>query len=82
MKNIDPVIKRLKDIDEEFYGQVVILVRKGRAVRVEEQRVFQLDKEEIQPMSPSRQVPQGAIAGIRQGCQEHWILRVRRSTRC
>ena len=49
MKNLDPVIKRLKDIDEEFYGQVVILVRQGRAMRIEEQRVFQLDDEK-QPM--------------------------------
>ena len=57
VKNLDLVIKHLKDIDDGFYGQIVILVREGKAVRVEEQRVFQLDKEEMQPISPSRQVP-------------------------
>ena len=45
MRNLEPVINRLKDVDDEFYGQIVILVRKGKAVRFEEQRVYQLDDE-------------------------------------
>jgi hypothetical protein len=50
MKNLDTVIKRLKDVNDEFYGQIVILIRKGKAVRIEEQRVYQLDDEK-QPMT-------------------------------
>ena len=41
MRNLEPVIKRLKDVDDEFYGQIVILVRKGKAVRIAEHRVCQ-----------------------------------------
>ena len=35
VKNLDLVIKHLKDSDDGFYGQIVILIREGKAVRVE-----------------------------------------------
>ena len=54
MKNLDQIISHLKTIDDEFYGQVVIIVREGKAVRVEEQRVFQLDNPQGKRTEPSR----------------------------
>ena len=58
MENLDPVIMRLNDIDDQFFGQVVITVRQGRAVRIEEQRVFQLDSPAKKAIMRSpRQVP-------------------------
>ena len=78
MKNLDLVIKHLKDIDDGFYGQIVILVREGKAVRVEEQRVFQLDKKDTRRTgSQSQEINEMLTSGVgsttlRQGMNSQW----------
>ncbi len=42
MKGLDEVIQHLKKIDEEFYGEVTIRVRDGRAVGYDEHRAYRI----------------------------------------
>ena len=45
MEQIDAVIKHLKQIGPDFYGQVIIRIRHGKAVLIEEQKTTKLEDE-------------------------------------
>jgi len=46
MEKLDAVIKHLKQIGPDFYGQVIIRIRHGRAILIEEQKTTKLDDDQ------------------------------------
>jgi len=46
MEKLDAVIKHLKQIGSDFYGQVIIRIRHGRAILIEEQKTTKLDDDQ------------------------------------
>ena len=45
MKNLDRITQHLKNLDPDFYGEIVIRVRDGQAVLITEERSFKLEPE-------------------------------------
>ena len=46
MKNLDRIIQHLKNLERDFYGEIVIRVRDGQAVLITEERSFKLEPEQ------------------------------------
>jgi len=46
MERLNVVVKYLKRLPSNFYGQVVIRVRQGKAVLITEERSIKLDSDE------------------------------------
>lgn len=46
MEQLDPIIKHLQRIGTDFYGEIHIKIRAGRAVLITEERTFKLNEEE------------------------------------
>ena len=46
MKNLDRIIDHLKDLDHDFFGEVVIRVRDGQAVLITEERSFKIEPDD------------------------------------
>ena len=53
MKNLDRVIGHLRGLDDDFFGQVVIRVREGKAVTITEERVSKLEDDDHRPQATS-----------------------------
>ena len=47
MKNLDRIIKHLKNLERDFYGEIVIRVKDGKAVFITEERSFKLESEHL-----------------------------------
>jgi len=45
VKNLDRIIDHLKDLDHDFFGEVVIRVRDGQAVLITEERSYKIEPE-------------------------------------
>ena len=48
MDKLGAVISHLRDIGPDFYGEITIKIRAGRAVLVSENRTWKLDEEETE----------------------------------
>ena len=46
MEQLEAVIKHLKKIGPDFYGQVIIRIKHGKAWLIEEQKTTKLDEED------------------------------------
>ena len=46
MEQLDQIIKHLKQIGPDFYGQVIIRIKNGKAWLIEEQKTTKLDDEQ------------------------------------
>ena len=49
MEQLDQVIKHLKQIDPDFFGQVIIRIKNGKAWLIEEQKTTRLDDDQDSP---------------------------------
>ena len=45
MKNLDLIMQHLKNLESDYYGEIVIRVRDGQAVLITEERSFKLESE-------------------------------------
>ena len=46
MQKLDAVVEHLKKIGPDFYGQVIIRIRRGQAVLITEERNIKLDDDQ------------------------------------
>jgi hypothetical protein len=46
VKNLDRIMQHLRKLEHDFYGQIVIRVRAGRAVMLTEERSTRLEDDE------------------------------------
>ena len=46
MKNLDRIMQHLKNLERDFYGEIVIRVRDGQAVLITEERSFKIEPDD------------------------------------
>ena len=47
MVKLDKIITHLKEIDSDFYGEVIIKIRAGEAILISKNRTYRLEDNEL-----------------------------------
>ena len=55
LQNLGRVIEHLKNLEPDYYGQIVIRVREGQAVTITNERIIKLAEDHHQRQRPSGQ---------------------------